>query len=209
MKNLMKTLNLSRKHSIFFLLPLFLIILSASQLNEPLSAIEKEGLVYTLEEARLTRDVNTFLYVKWEEPIFDYVLTQENNNMVRLQKFIKEQGGSDPLERSMEGRFNIPAMQTEYNKLINIGKNNKLAALYVSMTLEEKNYQKMQERIQVSENLQLIRLYGKRMGNTGDHIRILYRDLEKMGVDYEAQVMEQNEFLDLVQPDILLDDISM
>ena len=209
MKNLVKTLNFSRKHSIYLILPLFLIIFSSAYVNEPLTASEKESLVYTIEESRLTRDVNMFLYAKWEEAIFDYVLTQENNNIYRLQKFIKEQGGYDPLSRSLEGKFNIPAMQTEYNKLINVGKNNKLAAFYVSMTLEEKNYMKMQERIQMAENLQLIRLYGKRMENSGTHIRILYRDLQKMGVDYEAQVMDQNEFMDIVQPDILLEDISM
>lgn len=209
MKNSKKTLRSIGRNCHFFLLPFLLIILTSAYVNEPLTANEKESLVYTIEEARLTRDINAFLYDKWDEPIFDYVMTQENNNIFRLQKFIKEQGGQDPLARSIKGTFNIPSMQQEYNKLMNIGKNSRLAAYYVSMTLQEKNYMKMQERIQMSENLQMIKLYGKRMEKSGDHIRILFKNLQKLDVDYEAQYMTKNEFMDIIQPDILLDDVSM
>jgi hypothetical protein len=208
MKNLDKTFLKSRKIGLFLILPLIILIISASQINlvvEPLNTREKEGLVYTLAEARLTRDVNKFLYAKWTEPIFDYLLTDENDNIYRIQKLIKRHGGQDPLAYSAEGKFSLPTLQKEYNKYVNLGKNNWSAAIYVSMTLEEKNYLKMQERIAESENLELIKVYGKRMKKSGNHIRVLYKNLGNVGIEYEPQFMERNEFSDLIYKDYFLD----
>ena len=142
-------------------------------------------------------------------PVFSYVLTQEENHIYKLKRFIKEQGGYNPLKHSIKGKFNMPAMQADYNKYVNVGKNTATSALYVSMTIEEHNYINMQKRIAESENVALLKLYNNRLINIGDHIRVLYKRLRKMDVQYEAQVINQNEFEGILNPDILLEDVSM
>ncbi len=212
METLAKKFKNSRKIGLCLLLTIVVFVITGAKTNngenEPLNEQEKIGLVYSLEEARLTKDVNTFLYSKWEEPIFDYVLSQENMNMLRIQKLILKYGGENPLAYSVEGKFTIPALQEDFNKFINVGKNNEQAALYVSMTLAERNYLHMQERIAEANNLELIKLYGKRMTNTGKSIRVLFKKLGNLGPDYEPQYMDENEFFDLILKD-RLKEISM
>ena len=107
---------------LIFLFPALMSNLTVPKNDNPLSGAEKEGLVYTLEEARLAQNVNAYLHDKWQEPMFEYVLNDETNNILKFQKFIKKEGGADPLGYAVNGKFNIPSMQDEYNKYIMIGK---------------------------------------------------------------------------------------
>jgi len=212
METLAKTLKKSRKIGLCLLLTIVVFVITGAKTNigsnEPLNEQEKIGLIYSLEETRLSKDVNTFLYEKWEEPIFDYVLSQENINMLRIQKLIIKYGGENPLAYSVEGKYTIPALQEDYNNFIKKGNNNEQAALYVSMTLAERNYSLMQQRIAEAHNLDLIKLYGKRMTSIGKHVRVLFKRLSNLGPDYEPQYMDENEFFDLILKD-KLKEISM
>ncbi|UZR94137.1 DUF2202 domain-containing protein [Chondrinema litorale] len=213
MKTLKNSLENSRKFGMSFLLiflfPALMSNLTVPKNDNPLSGAEKEGLVYTLEEARLAQNVNAYLHDKWQEATFEYVLNDETNNILKFQRFIKKQGGSDPLSYAVNGKFNIPSMQDEYNKYIKIGKNSLLSAYYVSMTLEEQNYLNMENRINESKNTDLIKMYTNRLSSIGDHMRVLDKHMKKMDVAYEAQYMSQEKFEGILNPDILLDDVSM
>lgn len=213
MRNLEKSLKNSRKYSLYFLLMLlFASLISIQNIQKddaPLSSMEKEGLVYTIEEARLAQNVNSFLFDKWEAPSFEYVMNDETNNMYKFQKLIKRQGGADPLEYAVYGKFNITSMQDIYNKYKKIGKNSLLSGYYVSMTLEEQNYVNMEKRIGDSSNSELIKLYNNRLSDIGNHIRVLNKHMKKLDVAYEAQFMSKEKFNNILNQNKMFNDISL
>ena len=100
-----------------------------------LTQIEKDALVFMLEEERLARDAYDHLFAQWGLGQFENISTSEQSHMDAVENLLKQYGLSYSILEA--GTFQNADLQAAYNNLVAQGEVNLVGALTSGATIED------------------------------------------------------------------------
>jgi hypothetical protein len=155
-----------------------------------LSQTEADTLTFMREEEKLARDVYLVMFAYWGSKTFTNIAESEQNHMDAIKTLLDKYGLPDPAYQEI-GVFNDPSLQELYEQLENQGKVSKLDALMVGALIEEIDIEDLQTAIDQTDQHDLQRVYGNLMSGSENHLRAFVSQIERLGVNYEAQYLPQ------------------
>jgi len=172
--------------------------INQSSLNtESLSLYEADMLIFMREEEKLARDVYLTLYERWNSTVFSNIARSEQKHMDSMAQLIDTYNLIDPVIDESIGSLVNPDLATLYDQLIAKGQLSLLDALFVGALIEEIDIVDLQQAIDESDQVDISQAYENLLRGSRDHLRAFVRQIEKLGVPYEAQILDQFD-LDMI-----------
>ena len=159
----------------------------------PLSAAEADTLMFMREEEKMARDVYLTLYDRWQNPVFSNIARSEQRHMDSMVALLAAHGLVDPVTDDTVGVFSNADLGGLYTDLTLQGDTSLLDALHVGALIEEIDILDLQDAIAASSHPDLIQAYENLLRGSRNHLRAFVRQIELLGVAYEAQKMDQFE----------------
>jgi hypothetical protein len=163
-----------------------------------LDPAEEATLVYMREEEKLARDVYTKLDQSWSEAVFENISESEQRHMDTLLGKLEFFGIEDPVTNDATGVFTDPVLGEMYDDLVSRGMTSLLEAYHAGAYVEEMDIRDLGLAIAETDESPLIKAYGNLQSASRNHLRAFVGHIESMDVDYQAQVLSQEEVDDIV-----------
>jgi len=157
----------------------------------PLSEEEIEGLLYMVEEEKLARDVYLTLYNETGLMIFRNIAFSEGSHMDAVLNLIEKYNLTAPEALNQVGVFQNEELQALYDQLVEMGSGSIVDALKVGALIEETDIKDLEDWIAKTDNEDIKAVYINLMKGSENHLRAFVGQLERLGVDYTAQVLPQ------------------
>ncbi|NJE04886.1 DUF2202 domain-containing protein [Thermococcus sp. M36] len=161
---------------------------------EPLTDVEKEGLLFMVEEEKLAHDVYTKLYEKWGLQIFSNIARSETTHVESVRLLLRKYNLTDPTENAGIGEFQNKELQALYDQLIEMGMKSEIDALKVGAIIEETDIRDLQGWLAQTNKIDIITVYENLMMGSRNHLRAFVGQLENRGVTYEPQILPKDEY---------------
>jgi hypothetical protein len=158
-----------------------------------LSDTEMSHLVFMREEEKLARDSYITLYDLWGSKLFTNISRAEQMHMDALLTMLDAYGVDDPITSNEVGVFNDATLADLYQVLIARGETSLLEALHVGALIEEVDIRDIQQAIDETSQADIVLIYENLMAGSFSHLRAFVGQIEAMGVEYKAQVLDQSE----------------
>ena len=158
-----------------------------------LDATETEDLLFMREEEKLARDTYLTLYDRWSQNIFQNIARSEQRHMDTMLDMIQYYGLEDPVTDDTVGAFNNPVLATLYDDLIERGSASLLEALHVGAYIEELDIGDLRAAIDRTDEVLLINAYENLLAGSRNHLRAFVSQITWFGIDYVAQVLDQDD----------------
>lgn len=161
-----------------------------------LSTTETATLLFVREEEKLARDVYLTLFNKWGTKTFQNIaLNSEQQHMDVMGTLVDTYNLQDPVVIDTIGAFTDPVLLGLYQDLVMRGSTSLNDGLLVGGFIEEFDINDLQEAIDEanagSKPADIIVAYTNLMCGSRNHLRSFVGQIEKNGVDYQAQVIPQ------------------
>jgi len=168
----------------------------------PLAALdetESAQLVLMREEEKLARDTYITLYDLWGMKLFSNISGSEQNHMDAMLKMLIKYGIPDPVVSDEVGSFSDAiGLAALYQQLVSRGEDSQLEALQVGAYLEEMSIRDLREAVAYTDEPALINSYSNLLAASRNHLRTFVGHIENLGVDYQAQILDQSDVEDIV-----------
>lgn len=142
----------------------------------PLSATEKESLLYMREEEKLARDVYNAFYTRYGLRVFSNIATSEQAHMDAVLTLLNRYGLADPAAAA-PGVFNNDDLQALYDDLIDQGNASLTAALQAAVLIEETDIADLQDGLALTSHTDLRAVYNNLLRASQNHLRAFSRQL--------------------------------
>ena len=160
---------------------------------QTLDDIEETTLLFMREEEKMARDVYLQLFDLWNNRVFDNIAASEQHHMDAMKRLIDGYGLTDPVIDDTPGAFTDQTLGALHDELVETGSQSLEAALRVGALIEEIDILDLESAIAETDNDDIIQAYQKLLRGSRNHLRAFVRQLESLGVVYEAQRMDQAE----------------
>lgn len=160
---------------------------------ENLSDEEIEGILFSVEEEKLARDIYLELYEKWNIRIFSNIASSEQNHMDVMSYLIERYDLENPLQEN-KGEFTNEELTTLYNQLIEKGSKSLTNALEVGATIEDMDIADLKKQINLTDNQDLKIAYQNLMKASRNHMRSFTMQLERQDTQYFPQYINESEY---------------
>jgi len=161
-----------------------------------LSPQENEGLLFMWQEEKLARDVYLELYETWNLPIFRNIAMSEEQHMesvgMLLDAYGLEKAGTEE-----SGVYEDKELVNLYAELTARGKESVVEALRVGALIEDLDIHDLQQNLELADNDDIRILYRNLMKGSRNHLRSFLRQLDREGVEYQAQYINP-EYLERI-----------
>lgn len=163
--------------------------------SRELSDEEVNTIQFMREEEKLARDVYLTLDQQWgdQTKVFANIAASEEQHTSSVAYLIEKYGIEDPVLYDEIGLFINPDLQALYNELIAKGSNSLMDGLYVGGLIEEKDMQDIVAAIEETDERPVILVYSNLLDGSENHLRAFVSAIESEGVDYQAQLLTQDE----------------
>ena len=151
---------------------------AAAATSLALSDQEIADLIYMREEEKLAYDVYTFLYSRWELPIFSNIAASELTHTNAVLSLLERYGIDDPAKGLQAGEFRNQDLQTLYNQLIAAGNQSQEDALRVGAAIEEIDIRDLDNAIEASHSADIQQIYRNLQQGSNNHLRAFAGTLE-------------------------------
>jgi hypothetical protein len=158
-----------------------------------LSDTEVNHLVFMREEEKLARDTYITLNNTWGLMVFSNIASAEQTHMNTMQWMLDIYGVDDPVVDDTIGSFTNVTLAGLYNELVANGKVSLLDALFIGALIEEIDMRDIQQAIDETVHVDIIIAYENLMAGSENHLRAFVSQIERLGVEYVAQVLDQAE----------------
>ena len=158
---------------------------------------EAAGLRFMREEEKLAHDVYVNLYAMWGIRTFDNISKSETQHSEKVLSLLDLYGIEDPALPNI-GEFSDEDLQSLYDKLMEQGKDSEIAALIVGATIEEVDILDLDERMEQTDNSNILKVYSSLEKGSEAHLRAFVAQLKLRGYYYEPQFLSQEEFDDII-----------
>lgn len=165
---------------------------------EQLSIKEIEKLLFMREEEKVARDVYLTLYEQWKNPIFKNIAQSEQIHMDAMALLLVEFNLDDPVVDDTVGLFTDPELATMYEELVLKGQQSMHDALHVGGLIEEVDIEDIQHGVEETNQEQIIKVYENLLKGSRNHLRAFVRQIENMGIEYEAQHIDADVVYEIV-----------
>ena len=167
---------------------------AASSVTATLSAAEIDGLKFMREEEKLAHDVYVTLYARWGARVFANIAESETEHTTAILGLLLEHGIDDPAAGNPVGVFDDDGLQVLYDRLVAAGQPSLVDALTVGALIEEKDIQDIHDKLAVTDEGDITRVYGHLLCGSRNHLRSFNRALLDQGVTYVPTVISQEEW---------------
>jgi hypothetical protein len=144
-----------------------------------LTAEQKEGLIFMIEEEKVARDVYTTLYNTWGTRVFTNIAKSEQKHMNAVQNILDKYNLEAPLTLDTVGSFQDEHLQTMYNDLIAKGNSSLIDALEVGIMIEEVDIADLEELIEAGVPSDIERVYNNLLNGSYKHLSAFNRELAR------------------------------
>jgi hypothetical protein len=165
---------------------------------EPLSDIEKDGLLFTREEEKLARDVYIAMAAKWGNRVFTNIAAAEQSHMDAVAFLLARYELADPAEGNGPGVFSNERLQALYVSLVEKGAVSLVDALAVGATIEDLDLADVEQLLEDADNVDVDTLMQNLAKGSRNHLRSFVGLLEALGVTYAPQFLDAAEYEEIV-----------
>lgn len=162
-----------------------------NNVDQQLTANDTQHLVFMREEEKLARDVYKTLHEQWGIRAFNNISGAEQRHMDKIKSVLTKNNIEDPVTDDSIGVFKNEKLQNMFNQLVQRGKQSEIEALKVGALIEETDILDLRKAANDTSVSELSNIYNNLMRGSRNHLRAFVSQLEKRGVDYQAQVMTQ------------------
>ncbi len=159
-----------------------------------LSSSEKEGLLLMVEEEKLARDVYMYLYTEWNIPVFKNISESEQQHIDAVKLLLDAYDVKAPVETDTAGSFSNGDLQNYYDNLTAQGAKSLEDALTVGAIIEDLDIADLQKLVSEAANEEVKILYQNLMKGSRNHMRSFTAQLERYGVTYEPEYIEDSYY---------------
>jgi len=149
--------------------------------QQALTAVEVDNLTFIREEEKLARDVYVYLFKVWGQGIFENIAASEQQHMDAVKNLLDKYGLDDPAAGMGEGEFTNQELQALYDSLTLDGEASKPDALQVGVFIEETDIDDLQEIIDATDKLDIIKVCGNLMNGSINHLEAFSGEIELIG----------------------------
>ena len=164
-----------------------------------LTQIEKDALVFMLEEERLARDVYDRLLDKWGLRQFENISTSEQSHMDAVENLLKKY--ALPYSILEAGTFQNADLQAAYDSLVAQGEVNLVGALTSGATIEDLDIFDLENWMDQIENDEILNVFSKLQCGSRNHLRAFTNSLDMEGETYTPQFISHMEYEEILNSD--------
>ena len=157
-----------------------------------ISEEDEQALLFMLEEEKLARDTYQFLNDYWDMVQFENIMQSEQSHMNAVETLLKAY--RIPYEILENGKFNNEDLQTWYNKFVEEGVVDEVAALTIGATIEDLDIVDLDDHIQATSNTYIIEVFSSLQCGSRNHLRSFVQSIENLGSAYEPQFLAQETY---------------
>ena len=166
----------------------------AATTTASLSPEEIAALKFMREEEKLAHDVYAALYSLWGANIFYQISLSETTHTEAILALLIKHGIDDPAATTAPGEFEDHELQAFYNTLMVMGRVNLIEGLKVGALIEETDIQDINEKLAITDEADIVRVYTSLLCGSGNHLRAFNEKLLEQGITYVPQVISQAEW---------------
>ncbi len=171
---------------------------SSTATSTSLTQEEKDGLLYSVEEEKLARDVYLYLYNKWGLTVFKNISSAEQRHMDAVRGLLEKFNLPDPTVNEKQGVFKDQKIQKLYDELTAEGSKSAVDALIVGAKIEEIDMIDLNKELNATNNKDIKSVYENLIAGSENHLRAFVSNLKKYGVDYKPQFLSQEQFDEII-----------
>ena len=154
---------------------------------QTLSDAEKAGLLFTVEEEKLARDVYIALAATWGQRAFTNIAAAEQQHMDAVAFLLDRYGLVDPVADAAPGVFSNTRLQVLYVSLVESGRASLTAAFTVGATIEDLDISDVEGLLAASDNADVDTLCQNLAKGSRNHLRSFVGLLAAGGASYAPQ----------------------
>ncbi|MEZ5104658.1 MAG: DUF2202 domain-containing protein [Draconibacterium sp.] len=151
------------------------------------------GLMEMREEEKLARDVYSYFYETYGNAIFSNIATSEEAHTSAVLYLINGYGLTDPTPSEV-AQFSAQIFTDLYQQLTTAGSASLIEALKTGAFIEEYDINDLQGLLAVTENEDLLMVYGNLLAGSKNHLRAFSMVLNSLGETYTPQVLTEEEY---------------
>ncbi len=159
--------------------------------GDTLSSVEIASLVFMVNEEKLAHDLYVELGDAWDLKVFENISSAEQQHMDAVRSLLDAYGEDDPTDGLAAGEFSDPALQDLYDTLLAEGLESSTQALAVGALVEETDIADLRDRS--TDNEAIATVFSSLESGSENHLRAFVTNLDRAGVDYEAQILSDSE----------------
>jgi hypothetical protein len=147
------------------------------------TAEEIAGILFMREEEKLARDLYTYLYGKYNLPVFSNISKSEIVHVSAVLNLMKGFNITDNSNNNA-GEYVNPAIKALYAKLKAIGDASPIDALKVGVIIEQTDIADLQKNLSAVQNASIKTVYTNLLKASEAHLRAFTWNLKVRGVVY-------------------------
>ena len=179
-----------------------LFILFAVQLVFASNGVDEKMLIKMNEEEKMSYDLYSEFYQRWQLDVFDNVRESEFIHVQRIQELMDKynitySGSNTNIEK---GKYSDKELQKLYDDYTVKGCISDICALNTAALMEEHDVIDLRERIKNQSDEYVIKVFTQLEKATENHLKAFVKNLKQAGVEYTPQVLSQNDYDAIVNP---------
>lgn len=164
----------------------------AGQPSGDLTASEKDGLLFMVEEEKLAGDVYLALNEKWNLRVFDNIGKAERTHEAAVKTLLTRYSLPDPTKGA--GEYSNESLQGLYHDLVSRGGVSVRDALLVGAAIEEIDILDLEERMAQTDREDILLVYANLIKGSENHLRAFVNNLQRQGHEYSPEYLTQEEY---------------
>lgn len=143
-----------------------------------LTDLQKESLIFMVEEEKLARDVYEYLYELWGVDIFSNIASSEQQHMNAVLLLLEKYELEPPSTLDSRGVFENSELQALYDQLTAKGELSLIGAMEVGVTIEETDIADLNALLDTELPEDLALVYGNLLNGSYHHLEAFHSHLD-------------------------------
>jgi hypothetical protein len=162
-----------------------------------LNSIERDGLLYMVEEEKLAGDAYQTLDNMWNLRVFNNIGEAERTHEAAVMVLIKRYDLDDPTVKEV-GKFSNATLQKTYNELMIKGKTSLKDALEAGAEIEEIDILDLEKHIAQTDKADIRLVYENLMKGSENHLQAFVSNLYRHGYAFTPTYVSQEEYDNII-----------
>ncbi len=160
-----------------------------------LTSADETSLDFMVQEEKLAHDLYVEFADAWELRVFDNISSAEQQHMDTVGALLDAYGVDDPTDGLAAGEFANSDLQDLYDTLLAQGLESSTQALNAAALVEETDINDLRDRATTNEAITYV--FASLERGSENHLSAFVMNLDRAGVDYDAQVLDSGEVADI------------
>ncbi len=179
------------------LLPFFILFISIQSFSQ-ITDNEKQNLIFTAQEEKVAFDFYTAMFAKWNEKVFENVMTAEKSHLEHVQGLMNEYGIVSEGILGNAGEYSNKDLQSQYDVLIKTGGYSFTDALIAAARYEEQDISDLKKFYTPADNEKVKALFECLGKASQNHLRAFVKNLKREGINFKPTILSAEEFNSII-----------